>query len=157
MQGRMKQHQLSKEEIDEVLKNATVGRIATHSENGYPYIVPVHFIVHEGKIYIHGLIKGQKISNLLQNDKVGFEADEMGAILPDSENPCDTNTEFRSVIVLGTARMIEDNALKEEVLHAVVAKYTPQLSHLPFSEKMMKATGIIEIVPVETTGKYYKG
>lgn len=156
MQGRMKQHQLSKEDIDSVLKNAQVGRIATYNENGYPYIVPVHFIVHKEKIYIHGLIKGQKISNLIRNNKVGFEVDEMGAIIPDNDNPCDTNTEFRSVIILGTAQMIEDRELKEIILRAVVTKFTPQLSHLSFPEKMMKATGIIEITPIETTGKYYK-
>lgn len=156
MQGRMKQHQLSDEEIRDVLLKAEVGRIGTHNENGYPYIVPVHFVVIDDKIYIHGLIKGQKISNLVRNGKVGFEVDEMGEIIPDMENPCDTNTAYRSVIILGTARIVDERALKEEVLHAVVAKYTPQLSHLSFPEKMMKATGIIEISPVETTGKYYK-
>lgn len=156
MQGRMKQHQLSKEQIDSVLNNAQVGRIATHNENGYPYIVPVHFIVHEEKIYIHGLIKGQKISNLIRNNKIGFEVDEMGAIIPDNNNPCDTNTEFRSVIILGTAQMIEDRELKMKILRAVVAKFTPQLSHLSFPEKMMRATGVIEITPIEITGKYYK-
>lgn len=156
MQGRMKQHQLSKEEIDDVLKNEQVGRIATHNENGYPYIVPVHYIICDEKIYIHGLIKGQKISNLIANNKVGFEVDHMGEIIPDDENPCDTNTAFKSVIILGTAKMIEDKAIKEKILHAIVEKYTPQLSHLSFPEKMMKATGVIEIKPIEITGKYYK-
>lgn len=156
MQGRMKQHQLSKEEVDDVLKKAEVGRLATYNDNGYPYVVPVHFVIHEEKVYIHGLIKGQKISNLTKNSKVGFEVDEMGVIIPDNENPCDTNTSFRSVIILGTAKMVEDNILKEEILHYIVAKYTPQLSHLSFPEKMMKATGVIEITPAEVTGKYYK-
>ncbi len=156
MQGRMKQHQLSKEEIDHILKNEQVGRIATHNENGFPYIVPVHYVVHDEKIYIHGLIKGQKISNLIRNNKVGFEIDEPGAIIPDNENPCDTNTVYRSVVILGNAKMIDDRTVKEEILRAVVEKYTPQLSHLSFPEKMMKATGIIEIEPIEITGKYYK-
>ena len=156
MQGRMKQHQLSKVEIDNVLKSGQVGRIATHNENGYPYIVPVHYIIYDEKIYIHGLIKGQKISNLIRNNKVGFEVDEMGIIIPDNVNPCDTNTAFRSVIILGTAKMIDDRTIKEKILRAIVEKYTPQLSHLSFPEKMMKATGIIEIDPIEITGKYYK-
>jgi len=156
MQGRMKQHQLTRKEISEVLENAQVGRIATYNESGYPYIVPVHFVVHQEKIYIHGLIKGQKISNLIKNNKIGFEVDEMGEIIPDAKDVCDTNTEFRSVIILGTARMIEEVDLKKEILHAVVHKYTPQLAHLEFSAKMMKATGIIEISIVEITGKYYK-
>lgn len=156
MQGRMKQHQLSTEEINDILKSEQVGRIATHNENGYPYIVPVHYVVYNEKIYIHGLIKGQKISNLILNNKVGFEVDEMIAIIPDNENPCDTNTAFRSVIILGTAKMINDREVKETILRTIVEKYTPQLSHLNFPEKMMKATGIIEIEPFEITGKYYK-
>lgn len=152
----MKQHQLTDKEISEVLNNAPVGRIATLNENGYPYIVPVHFVVFQEKIYIHGLIKGQKISNLTRNKNVCFEVDEIGKIIPDTENVCDTNTEFRSVIVLGTAKMIEDTDIKKEILHAVVYKYTPQLSHLDFPHKMMKATGVIEISIEEITGKYFK-
>lgn len=156
MQGRMKRHQLSKEEITDVLLKAEVGRIATLNENGYPYIVPVHFIFYEEKIYIHGLIKGQKISNLLRDNRVCFEVDEMGAIIPDDENVCDTNTTFRSVIILGTASMIHDMGRKKDILQTIVNKYTPGLSHLNFPEKMMKATGIIEIQIKECTGKYYK-
>lgn len=156
MQGRMKRHQLSKEEITDVLLKAQVGRIATQNENGYPYIIPVHFIIYEENIYIHGLIKGQKISNLLRDNKVCFEVDEMGLIIPDDENVCDTNTAFSSVVILGTARMIDDTDVKKDILHAIVNKYTPQLSHLSFPEKMMKATGIIEIQMIECTGKYYK-
>lgn len=156
MQGRMKQHQLSKDEIQEVLLNGQTGCIGTHNENGYPYVVPVHYVVYEDRIYIHGLIKGQKIDNLRRNNKVCFEVDEMGEIIPDNENPCDTNTAFRSVVILGTARMIDDRAMKEAILKMIVLKYTPQLSHLSFPENMMKATGIIEINPIEVTGKYYK-
>lgn len=156
MQGRMKQHQLTVQEISEVLENAQVGRIATLYENGYPYIVPIHFVIYEGKIYIHGLIKGQKISNLTRNDKVSFEVDEMIKIIPTTENSCDTNTEFRSVIISGNAKMIEDIVFKKEILQKIVYKYTPQLSHLDFPEKMIKATGIIEISIIEITGKYCK-
>lgn len=156
MQGRMKRHQLSKEEVTNILSNAQVGRIATIDEGGYPYIVPVHFVFHENNIYIHGLIKGQKISNLLQNNKVGFEIDEMGDIIPDNNNVCDTNTTFRSIIIHGVAKMIDDITFKKKILHTIVGKYTPQLSHLSFPEKMIKATGIIEIQIMKCTGKFYK-
>lgn len=156
MQGRMKHHQLTENEVSEILLKAPVGRIATLNDNGFPYIVPIHFICLDSRIYIHGLIKGQKIANLTKNNKVGFEVDEMGAILPDNDKVCDTNTEFRSVIILGTAKMVDDLEIKTEVLKSVVKKYTPQLSHLEFPAKMMTATGIIEITITECTGKYYK-
>lgn len=156
MQGRMKQHQLELSEIVEVLDKAEVGRIATNDPNGFPYIVPVHYVYWDDKVYIHGLIKGQKIAYLKQNSKVGFEVDEMGAILPDSKVVCDTNTEFRSVIILGNAFMVDELDLEREVLKRIVKKYTPELSHMEFPENMFKATGIIEIIPIEVTGKYYK-
>lgn len=156
MQGRMKQHQLTADEISDVLAKAKVGRIATINENGYPYVVPVHFVCLADKIYIHGLRKGLKISNLEKNDKIGFEVDEMHGLLVDQEKVCDTNTAYRSVIILGTAKTIDETTIKTEVLKAVVQKFTPNLAHLEFPEKMLKATGIIEIKIQECTGKYYK-
>lgn len=156
MQGRMKQHQLSTAEIAEVLDKSAVGRIATNDPNGFPYIVPVHYIYWNEKIYIHGLIKGQKIDYLKQDSKVGFEVDEMGAIIPDEQIVCDTNTVFRSVILLGHARMVDEITLKNNVLKRVVEKYTPALSQMEFPANMFKATGIIEITPTAVTGKYYK-
>lgn len=157
MQERMKKHQLTTEQIEQLLERATVGRIATNGEDGYPYIVPVHFVVIEGNIYIHGLIKGSKISNLIKDSKVCFEVDEMDEIiLPSNEDPCDTNTAYESVIIFGTAEMVEDRELKVRVLDDVVAKYASEVATLSFPEKMMKATGVIEITPVTTTGKFYR-
>lgn len=156
MQGRMKQHQLTSEEVLEVLNKAEVGRIATNDPNGFPYIVPVHFVYLENRIYIHGLIKGQKIEYLKANSKVGFEVDEMGAIIPDEQIVCDTNTAFRSVIILGNAKMVDETELKTTVLNEVVKKYTPQLLGMEFPANMFKATGIIEINIEKCTGKYYK-
>lgn len=156
MQGRMKQHQLSEAEIMEVLSKSEVGRIATNSPDGFPYVVPVHYIYWNDQIYIHGLIKGQKISNLKLDSRVGFEVDEMGNIMPDETIVCDTNTEFRSVIIQGNASMIEDVKLKKEVLKKIVEKYTPQLMHLEFPANMFRATGVIEITPLQITGKYYR-
>jgi len=156
MQGRMKQHQLNPAEITEVLNKAEVGRIGINDPNGFPYIVPVHYVYWNEKVYIHGLIKGQKIAYLKQNSKVGFEVDEIGAILPNTMVVCDTNTEFRSVIILGNAQMIDEPELKKEVLKHIVKKYTPELSHMEFPPIMLKATGIIEIIPSAITGKYYE-
>lgn len=65
MQGRMKQHQLSKIEIDDVLNKAEGGAVLLHTmKMSITYIVPVHFVVYDEVIYIHGLTEGQKKSNL---------------------------------------------------------------------------------------------
>ena len=154
MQGRMKKYQISFPEVEEILKEQKVGRLATLNSNGYPYITPVHFIYENNRIYIHGLSKGQKIDNIKNNSNVCFETEEMlGLIL--YEKPCDVNTAYKSVIVLGKAKLIEGEK-KIEALKAVVSKYTPHLANISFPENMLKATGVIEIEIIEATGKKYE-
>ena len=155
MQYRMKKHQLDEEQITKILEKAPVGNIATVNENGYPYVVPVHFIYLDGKIYIHGLPRGQKISNIKLNDQVCFETYSMKRLILD-EAPCDVNTEYESVVIMGKAVVIKDADLKETVLNKIVGKYTPQLSGIKFPENTLRGTAIIEVVVEECTGKYYK-
>ena len=155
MQYRMKKHQLDEERIMEILKTAPVGNIATINENGYPYVVPVHFIYDEGKVYIHGLPRGQKISNISINEKVCFETYFMkGLILDDA--PCDVNTEYESVVIAGKAAVIKDTDLKISVLNKIVEKYTPHLSGIEFPDNTIRGTSVIEVIIEECTGKYYK-
>ena len=157
MQNRMKTHALTKEQIEGLLKKAQIGRIATQGPEGYPYIVPVHFVYHNGKIYIHGLPKGQKMDCIANNPKVGFEIDEMLGLLHDGvEIACDVNTEFNSVIAKGNASILNDLKYRREVLNKIVEKYTPHLSGKELPENMVKGTAVIEITIIECTGKYYK-
>lgn len=154
MQGRMKKYQISFLEIEEILKEQKVGRLATINLNGYPYVTPVHFVYENNCIYIHGLSKGQKIDNIKNNSNVCFEIEEMLGLILD-EKPCDVNTAYKSVIILGNAKLVEGEK-KVEALKAVVSKYTPHLANIPFSENMLKATSVIEIEIVEATGKRYE-
>jgi len=155
MQARMKNHILSDCEINKLLSKALVGRIATQNDDGFPYVVPVHFIYEDNKIYIHGLNKGQKIDNIKSNDKVCFEVDEMLKLLLD-ENPCDVNTEYNSVIVFGEASIIEDENQKVCILKKIVEKYVPKLAQKDLPSNMIKAIGVIEISVLKLSGKYYK-
>ena len=77
MQARMKMNQLTPLQIREQLISEKVGRIGTLNLDGTPYIVPVHFVLHKDKIYIHGLSKGQKNENIRSNNNVCFEVDCM--------------------------------------------------------------------------------
>jgi len=156
MQGRMKEHPLSAEEISALLLSQSVGNLGTVSPEGFPYITPVHYVVIAGKIYIHGLCAGQKIDYLKASPKIGFEVFKMNGLIHDPELPCDTNTDYQSVIILGTAKLIDDDKLKIQVLDEVVKKFTPQHAGKSYPAAMLKATGVIEITPAVTTGKYFK-
>jgi hypothetical protein len=157
MQNRMKLHMLSDQEIERLLTESQVGRIASVDPEGYPYVVPVHFVYLNERIYFHGLPKGQKLDYISKNPKVGFEVDEMLSLISQGiEEPCDINTEYNSVIVRGNAEILTDIEYKKEVLLKIVEKYTPQLSGKDIHENMLKGTAVIEITIEELTGKYYK-
>lgn len=64
------------------LENARVGHLSTADSQGKPYVVPVVFVVDEGRIYtpIDGKKKGdpqrlQRIRNIQENPQVGFIVD----------------------------------------------------------------------------------
>ncbi len=155
MQDRMKKHQLNDGQITDLLKKASVGTIATIDENGYPYAVPVHFIYNDDMIYFHGLPKGKKINNIMANNKICFQIYDMkGLILDDA--PCDVNTEYESVVIMGMAAIVKDQKLKATVLSEIVGKYTSHLKETKLPDNMIKSTAVVEITIKECTGKYYK-
>ena len=125
MRHRTKTHLLTEEQIDALLERAEVGRLGTFSQDGYPYIVPMHFVYFNQKIYMHGLPVGQKIDNIKFNCNVCFEIDEMLSLLyKDVQNPCDVNTEFNSIVVQGQASIVEDfdEKLANEYLENIFVK-----------------------------------
>ena len=52
MRHRTKTHLLTQEQILEFLHRAEVGRMGTFSKDGFPYVVPMHFVYIDNKIYL---------------------------------------------------------------------------------------------------------
>ncbi|RXJ93515.1 nimA protein [Malaciobacter molluscorum] len=157
MKHRTKKHLLTQEQIDNLLYRTEVGRLGTYSQDGYPYVLPLHFVYFDNKIYMHGLPKGKKIDNIKFNSNVCFEIDEMISLLYEGvENPCDVNTEFNSIILRGTASLINDFDEKYNALLKIVEKFTPHLTNKQLPPKMVKATAVIKIDILDYVGRYYK-
>lgn len=157
MRHRTKTHLLTQEQIEELFLRADVGRLGTFSADGFPYVLPMHFVYFDNKIYMHGLPKGKKIDNIKFNSNVCFEIDEMLSLLYEGvENPCDVNTEFNSIIVEGKASLVSDFDEKEKALSMIVSKFTPHLIGKELPEKMIKATAVIRIDILNYVGRYYK-
>ena len=157
MQARMKQYPLPEAQVRDLLETEQVGRLATIGKDGFPYITPVHFVFMQGKVYIHGLAAGEKLRNIAANAHVGFEVETMISIIHDDENPCDTNTEYKSVIIRAVASVVENPDMKTAILDAIVKKYTPQHAGKTYPPNMLKMTGVIELAVQSCTGKYYPG
>ena len=72
----------SKQKIIEFLDKEPTGRIATIDKNGYPQIIPMNFVFTNDVIYMHSHVKGEKLQNITNNHKVGFEVDKNLEFLP---------------------------------------------------------------------------
>lgn len=157
MQKRMKDHQLSQDEIVFLLENAASGVLSTLDADGSPYCVPVHFVYLNKKIHIHGLSAGKKIENIQRDSRICFTVYRMGELLyrADAKSPCSVNTEYQSVVVKGSAVLVEDQQKKRGVLQVLAEKYTPDLAALSIPENAVTQTSVIEIIPQICTGKYY--
>lgn len=157
MQNRMKTHQLSEAEINTLLTQCKCGVLATVNPDETPYCVPVHFVFMNDAIYIHGLPAGQKIENISANPDVCFTAYEMKGLLYDPEEKlCDTNTEYISAVIQGSAVIENDEVSKKEVLYEIIRKYTPHLTQKEIPDNMLKGTAVIKIEITRQSGKYYK-
>lgn len=156
MQHRMKTHPLTEQQINHLLQRAQTGSLATLNPDGTPYSTPVHFVYCDDAIFIHGLLKGKKLDNITHDSRVGFSVHEMDKLLLDPNGkPCDTNTKYESVIISGTAKLVDDIKEKRNVLKKIAEKYTPHLVNNEMPNNMVNATAVIRINVIEMTGKYY--
>lgn len=147
------------ETIEKILSKTTVGRLATTDVNGYPYITPVNFVFHKGNVYFHCALTGEKLDNITRNAKVGFQVDIPLAYL-DSQfsndgSPCKLHQFYHCVVMRGTARVVEDDALKTDALNALVEKHEKgrSLSSVHPNMPDYKACAVVEIHPERISAK----
>jgi nitroimidazol reductase NimA-like FMN-containing flavoprotein (pyridoxamine 5'-phosphate oxidase superfamily) len=141
-----------KAEVERILREAEVGRLGTCTD-GQPYVVPVSFAYHDGKIVIHGAKIGKKMENIARNPRVCFEVDT-SEIIP-SDNPCGFTYRYRSVIADGTARVVKAPAEKAASLRLLVEKYAPG-KETQMTEDRVAAfdnLAVVEVTVEEMVGK----
>lgn len=138
-------------QMEELLQKQAVGRLGL-SKNGQPYVVPLHYLYEGGKIYFHSRKDGQKISCLLTNPKVCFEVDQLIDISSD-DSACNFHTRYRSVIVTGTACILENTKEKAAAVNSLVEKYADGKSFNSPTKEAIDNVAIVEITVTEMIGK----
>jgi len=153
----------SKEKIAQFLNSEHVGRIASIDENGFPQVIPMNFVFLNDAIYMHSHTKGEKLDNIRNNSKVGFEVDRELEFLPSYfEDPKDASladTLYISVIIKGKGLIVEDRSEKTVALNALMQKYQPEGKYEPLTSQMqvVDEVSIIKVIPNSITGKYKIG
>jgi uncharacterized protein len=153
----------SKEKIKEFLDKEHVGRIATIDERGFPQIIPMNFVFLDDSIYMHSHTRGEKLKNVVRNQKVGFEVDRELEFLPSYfEDPKDASladTLYISVVIKGKGEIITNNKEKTKALNGLMKKYQPEGKYEPISPEMgvLEEVAVIKITPDSIRGKYKIG
>ncbi|OAD19732.1 pyridoxamine 5'-phosphate oxidase-related FMN-binding protein, partial [Candidatus Thiomargarita nelsonii] len=89
-------------------------------------VKPINFAYHEGIIYFHTAKEGEKIDDIKRCSKVCFEVDLPLAYIKAKKNPCEATYLYRSIIVTGKAKFIEDTGQKLLALKLLMSKYQPE-------------------------------
>lgn len=117
---RRNKQQLSKEECERILGRCTSGVLALMGDKCYPYAVPLSYVYVDGNIYFHSAIEGHKIDAIKRDGHCSFCVIDQDAI-----KPAEFTTYFRSVIVFGHIKIIEDDARKLHALRLLGRRYSP--------------------------------
>lgn len=139
------------------LHRTKVGHIASTWDD-QPFLNPSTFWYDETneRIIFHSNIAGRVRANLERNPKVCLEASEPGKLLP-SNIALEFSLQYRSVMVFGTARVLEDPEEKRSALYGLIQKYFPEMeagvAYRPITDKELKRTSVYAIEIESWSGK----
>jgi nitroimidazol reductase NimA-like FMN-containing flavoprotein (pyridoxamine 5'-phosphate oxidase superfamily) len=146
---------MSEQRTLEFLAQGFCGRIASVSADGWPYCAPFLYVWTGAEVLFHNpATRGHLRANLEHDPRVCFEVDEAGEVFDYGRFECDTSVAYRSVIVFGAVRIIEDAAAKARFFDAFMAKYGKPESGRPqhFYPRLDDVT-VYAITPERVTGK----
>ena len=118
---RRKRQELSREDTAAILERRASGVLALAEEGGFPYAVPLSYVYTGDKLYFHCAKSGHKLELIRQNPKASFCVVDQDQIVPE-----EYTTYFRSAIVFGELRVMEDGPEKRAAIEALAAKYDPE-------------------------------
>ncbi len=112
------------ERARELLERGYCGRLATVGADGYPYCVPLLYVVLDGAIWVHNARgQGHLRANVEHEARACFEVDEPGEVFPYGRFECDSSIAYRSCIAFGRIRVVEEEAAQQRFFEALMAKY----------------------------------
>ena len=115
-QMRRKDRELTKEAAMKILENGKFGVMALIGENGFPYGVPLHYVLIDGNVYFHSAAEGgHKTECFSHNSKASFTVIETKNAI-----------KARSAIIFGKVEMTPE--MKVTVLEKIVEKFVPRFA-----------------------------
>ena len=107
---------LNEKEIDRLLKEQVVGRIACQLK-GEIYLVPINYVYRDGYVYSHSG-EGRKIRMMRGNPHVCFEIDDIRSVF-----------QWQSVIAKGLYEEITDIDEKQQAMQGIIHRIMPLVTN----------------------------
>lgn len=151
---RRKKQLLTREECEQILQKATSGVLAVDGDDGYPYAVPLSYVYADNKIYFHCAKSGHKLDALTRNEKASFCVIGQDKVMPE-----EFTTHYKSVIVFGKVRTIEDETEKKKAIERLSLRYAPMISNAQMQQEIKNywnALCMLELSIDHMSGKKYK-
>lgn len=117
---RRKRQMLSEDNCSKILREGSSGVLALSGDNGFPYAVPISYVYDGKKLFFHCAKSGHKLDAVRRNPKASFCVISQDTIVPE-----EYTTYYRSVIVFGTIRILENHEEKRAAIENFCLKYTP--------------------------------
>lgn len=146
---RRSNQELSIEESIQILKEQPRGFLSLLSENDYPYGIPMNYVYKSKKIILHSALEGQMVDSIKRHDKVSFTVINNGKRV---EN--EWWNIFKSVIIFGKIKVVEDEKERIKKLTLLGNKYFPSEEYTQNEiKKSLKRTLVLEIDIENMAGK----
>jgi uncharacterized protein len=115
---------MSADRIEALLAAGYSGHLGTVGSDGAPYVCPLLYVWIDGRIWLHTTsAPGHLQTNVRHEPRVCFEIDVPGQVFAYGRFQCDTAIEYRSVVIFGRARIVEEREQKVRFFDALMAKY----------------------------------
>jgi uncharacterized protein len=132
-------------EIDAILKQCKTCFVAMSVDDA-PYVLPMNFALDGDRVILHSAQHGRMWDTIRKNPKVCINW-TLGEELAwqDVQVGCSYRVKSKSVLIEGTAEIVEDMIEKERIIRQFMTQY----SDLPFkfSEPAIRNVGIL-LVPI---------
>jgi uncharacterized protein len=140
------------------LEEARIGFLAVVTEGATgaePYVVPVSFAAVGDIVYFHGG-EGRKSAALAARPRACLAVTNEPAFIK-GEGPCADNWRYRSVLVSGPVRLLEDEQERVAALRAIVRKYHPDAEVARFPPQTLARTLVYALDLETVTAKQHGG
>jgi nitroimidazol reductase NimA-like FMN-containing flavoprotein (pyridoxamine 5'-phosphate oxidase superfamily) len=144
--------------IDAILDEGLIGHLGIADAGGQPFVLPMLYARRGDTVYLHGAAAGRAMRTLAAGTRACLTVSLVdGLVLARSAMHHSAN--YRSVVLLGSARIIEDHEEKLRACRAIVEHAVPGRwpDVRPPSAKELKATALLALPIEEASAKVRSG